>query len=332
MTGTMLRRALLAALTLFTLAPISLDAQAVGRIRDRELAASGSTILYDAIASIHPDWLPPGRANRVAVFVNGVYRGDASELRKIRTDSVGTVRLETPGYAAQYLRRYPAGTFNRVILVVMRGSPPAPRGRFTVAVHGGSSVVSISSSARRGMEGAGYDAPFIRYADAIVAFKKEGTTVPVAVGGTLNYRMRGRWGIALTGMHTRAAWAGGFKSTAPPVRAISTTATTSEGAVLVTADQRVFHVGVGPVFQRVDWEWASKPCQCSDLSASRTSSIGVAGEVVMSIPVPRVPLRPSMRLFGRYYPEQEIKAGATGERLQVGGFVMTIGVGLATNF
>lgn len=332
MTGIMLRRALLAALTLFALAPVTLNAQTVGRMRDRELAASGAPVLYDAIASIHPDWLPLGGANRVAVFVNGAYRGDASELRNISTDSVGSVRLETPGYAAQFLSRYPAGTFDRVILVAMRSSALNPRERFTASFHAGMSVSSISSSVQRGMEGAGYDAPFIRYRDVIVAFKNQGTAVPVAVGGTINYRMRGRWGIALTGLHTRAAWAGGFKPVAPPVKAISTTATTSEGAVLVTADQSVFRLGVGPVFQRVDWEWASAPCQCSDLSATRTSSTGAAGEMVVSIPVPRVPVRPSMRVFGRYYPEQEIEAGATGERLQVGGFTMAIGVGLSTHF
>jgi hypothetical protein len=332
MTGRTLRCALLAALTIFALTPFTLHAQTAGRMRELELAASGAPVLYDAIASIHPEWLPPGDANRVGVFVNGAYRGDASELRNIRTDSVVGVRLVTPAYAAQHLRRFPAGTFDRVIVVVMRSSALAPRGRFTASFHAGMSVASISSSVQRGMKGAGYDAPFIRYRDAIVAFKNPQTTVPVAVGGTINYRMRGRWGIALTGLHTRAAWAGGFKSTAPPVKAISTTATTSEGAVLVTADQSVFRLGVGPVFQRVDWDWASAPCQCSDLSARRTSSTGAAGEIVMSIPVARVPVRPSMRVFGRYYPEQEIEAGATGERLQVGGFMMTIGVGMATHF
>lgn len=326
------RRALLAVVAAFLSMPVTTHAQDVGRVRDGELAASGAPVLYDAIVSIRPDWLPAGNANRVAVFVNGAYRGDASELRTIRTDSVVSVRLETPGYAAHSLRRYPAGTFDTVILVVMRSSALEPRKRFTASFHAGMSFSSISSSAQRGMEGAGYDAPFIRYADAIIAFKNEGATVPVAVGGTINARVRGRWGIALTGLHTRAAWAGGFKSIAPPVRAISTTATTSEGAVLVTADQSVFRLGVGPVFQRVDWEWASAPCQCKDNSASSSSSIGAAGEAMVSIPIGRVPLRPSMRLFGRYYPEQEVEAGATGERLQVGGFMMTIGVGLATHF
>ncbi|WP_420125496.1 hypothetical protein [Longimicrobium sp.] len=332
MTRITLRRALLGALTLFALAPVAVHAQMVGRLQDRDLAASGSTILYDAIASIHPEWLPAGGANRVAVFVNGTYRGDASELRKIPTDSVASVRLQTPGYATEYLRRYPAGTFDRVLLVATRSSTLSPRERFTVSVHAGMSVSSISSLVERGMEKAGYEDPFVRYRDVIVAFKSPATTVPLAVGGTINYRMRGRWGMALTGLHTRAAWAGRFKPVAPPLKAVSTTATTSEGAVLITADQSVFRVGVGPAFQRADWEWASAPCQCEDLSATRTSAFGAAGEIVASIPLPRVPVRPSMRVFGRYYPDQEIEAGATGERFQVGGFTMAIGLGLSTHF
>src|SRR5688500_7832609 len=101
------------AVVLPALAPMALDAQTVGRMRDHELATSGSPILYDAIASIHPDWIPLGGAHRMAVFVNGAYRGDGSELRNISTDSVGSVRLETPEYAARFLRRYPAGSFDR---------------------------------------------------------------------------------------------------------------------------------------------------------------------------------------------------------------------------
>jgi hypothetical protein len=330
MTCTTLRRALLAALTIFALTPITLHAQEVGRLRDRELAASGAPVLYDAIASIHPDWLPPGGASRVAVFVNGAYRGNAGELRNIRTDSVGSVRLETVGYAAQYLRRYPAGTFDRVILVMTRGSAPAPRGRFTVAIHGGSSVASLASAARRELRTAGYgDQKQIIPGDVLTWREKE-DRVPFTSAASVGVRITDRWGVAVTGMRTYTGWAGGFSDAAKTV--VSTRMTSSEAAVLATADHGILRMGMGPAYQQAEWNWSTAWCSCKDLRTESSSSLGVAAEVVARAPLGRFPVNPSLSFLGRYYPAREITFLAPDKRLEVGGFMLTLGMGLSTHF
>jgi hypothetical protein len=332
MTGTTLRRALLAALTLFALAPSALDAQTVGRMRDHELATSGSPILYDAIASIHPDWLPDGGAHLVAVFVNGAYRGDAGQLRSIHTDSVGSVRLETPGYAAQFLRRYPAGSFDRVILVVMRGSPPAPRGRFTITFHGGSSVVSMASSARSELEEAGFGAQKEIIPGDVLTWRGsgKGTRVPFTTGGSVGFRITERWGVAVAGMRTYEGWAGGFNDAQKTV--VSTRMTSSEAAVLATADHGVLRVGVGPAYQESEWTWANGWCGCSAPRSESTSSLGAAAEVVARVPLGRIPVNPSLSVLGRYYPRKEVTSLAPDKPIEVGGFMLTLGMGLSLHF
>lgn len=330
MTGTTLRRALLAALTLFALAPVTLDAQTVGRMRDRELASSGAPVLYDAIASIHPDWLPDGGANRVAVFVNGAYRGDASELRNIRTDSVGTVRLETSTYAAQYLRRYPAGTFDRVILVVMRGSAPAPRGRFTIAFHGGSSVASLASATRQDLRTAGYDAQKQIIPGDVLTWRETDDKVPFTTGASVGVRIRDRWGVAVIGLRTYEGWAGGFSDATK--RVVSTRMTSSEAAVLATADHSIFRVGAGPVYQQAEWNWSTAWCGCKDLRTEESRSLGIAAEVVARVPLGRFPVSPSLSFLGRYYPPEEVTFLAPNERMKVGGLMFTMGMGLSTHF
>lgn len=330
MTRITLRRALLAALTLFPLAPMTADAQMVGRIRDRELGASGSTILYDAIASIHPEWLPDGGANRVAVFVNGTYRGDASELRNIQTDSVGAVRLETPGYAAQYLRRYPAGTFDRVILVVMRGSAPAPRGRIAIAVHGGSSVASLASLTRQELRAAGYGAQKQIVPGDVLTWRETDDKSPFTTGGSVGVRIRDRWGVAVMGMRTYEGWAGGFSDATK--RVVSTRMNSSEAAVLATADHSIFRVGVGPAYQQAEWNWSTAWCGCKDLRTEETTSLGVAAEVVARVPLGRFPVSPSLAFLGRYYPAEEVTYLPPDNRMEVGGFVFTMGMGLSAHF
>jgi hypothetical protein len=330
MTRNTLRCALLAALTLFALAPISLDAQMVGRIRDRELASSGSPILYDAIASIHPEWLPDGGADRVAVFVNGVYRGDASELRNIGTDSVGAVRLETPGYAAQYLRRYPAGTFDRVILVVMRGSAPAPRGRFTIAFHGGSSAASLASLTRQELRTNGYGAQKQIIPGDVLTWKETDDKAPFTTGGSVGVRIKDRWGVAVVGMRTWEGWAGGFSDATK--RVVSTRMTSSEAAVLATAEHSIIRVGLGPAYQQAEWNWSTAWCGCKDLRTEESSSLGVAAEVVARVPLGRFPLSPSLSFLGRYYPAQEVTYLPPDSRMEVGGFMFTMGMGLSAHF
>lgn len=330
MTGTTLRRTLLAALAIFALTPVPVYAQEAGRLRDRELAASGAPLLYDAVTAIRPDWIPLGSAHRVAVFVNGTYRGDASQLRLIRTDSVGSVRLETTGYAAKYLRRYPAGSFDRVILVATRGGAPAPVGRFTVALQGGSSVASLASAARQELRAAGYGAQKQQIPGDVLTWRSKEDRVPFTSGASAGYRITDRWGVAVIGLRTHTGWAGGFSDAAKTV--VSTRMTSSEAAVLATADHGVLRVGVGPAYQEAEWNWSTAWCACRDLRTETSSSLGIAAEVVARVPLGRFPVNPSLSFLGRYYPAQEVTFRAPDQRMEVGGLMLTLGMGLSAHF
>lgn len=323
---------LLFAFAAVALATSGLAAQQEARVRHRELAATGAPVLYDAITQIHPEWLPPGSATRVAVFVNGTYRGDASELTHISTDSVGSVRWSTAEHVNPKFNRYPAGEFNVVLFVATRGTGPRPRGRFTFSADGGLSVTSMSSAAQRALRTAGYDQDHYIHPifGTVETFTGRGSSMPAAVGATLNYRVRDVWGVALTGLHTGPGWGGGYSQEA--VQAVSTSVAGSEGAILITADYDMFRVGLGLAYQRVSWDWSTGVWESKDKRSSSSSSLGAAAEILVAIPVPRIPARPAMRVFGRYYFPTETEYGPLGEPLEVGGFMLTFALGVAAHF
>jgi hypothetical protein len=251
-------------------------------------------------------------------------------LRNIRTDSVGAVRLETPAYAAQYLRRYPAGSFDRVILVVMRGSAPAPRGRFTIAFHGGSSVASLASLTREELRATGYGAQKQIIPGDVLTWRETDDKTPFTTGGSVGIRIKDRWGVAVMGMRTWEGWAGGFSDATK--RVVSTRMTSSEAAVLATAEHSIFRLGVGPTYQQAEWDWTTAWCGCKDPRAEESSSLGVAAEMVARVPLGRFPVSPSLSFLGRYYPPEEVTYLPPDSRMEVGGFMFTMGMGLSVHF
>jgi hypothetical protein len=337
-----LRRALW---LVFALAAVALHAsessaqQQFGRVRHRDLAATGAPALYDAIAQVLPEWLPRGEANRVAVFVNGTYQGDASRLRTILTDSVASVRRIPPEDVRRLANRYPAGDFDAALFVSMRGTGARARNRFTVSLDGGMGVAAMPSAGRRSLVSAGYDKrfhsytvfiPFLgTYEDRTDEFTEEETNNPVAFGATFNYRVGQVWGVAVSGQHTTGGWIGGYSAEADS--AVSATASSTEGAILLTADVNAVRVGVGPVLQRTNWEWVGGWCQCEDPQRSTTTSLGAAAEIVVPLPLGG-PVAPAVRMLGRYYAPAETAYGDGGPAMEVGGFMFTMGVSLATRF
>ncbi|HYR07971.1 MAG TPA: hypothetical protein VEQ60_09390 [Longimicrobium sp.] len=342
MRNSALRRtfALIFALAVAALESSSLSAQQFARVRHRDLAATGAPTLYDAIAQILPEWLPQGEANRVAVFVNGTYQGDASRLRTILTDSVASVRRIPPEDVRRLANRYPAGDFDAALFVSMRGTGARARHRFTVSLDGGMGVAAMPSAGRRSLVSAGYDKrfhsytvfiPFLgTYEDRTDEFSEEGTNNPVAFGATFNYRVGQVWGVAVSGQHTTGGWIGGYSAEADS--AVSATASSTEGAILLTADVNAVRVGVGPAFQRTNWEWVGGWCQCEDPQSSTTTSLGAAAEVVVPLPLVGGPVVPAVRMLGRYYAPAETAYGVGGPAMEVGGFMFTMGVSLATRF
>jgi hypothetical protein len=340
MLRTTFQRVLLGALTIFALAPLTLDAQQFARVRHRDLAATGAPSLYDAIAKILPEWLPQEEANRVAVFVNGTYQGDASRLRTILTDSVASVRRIPPQDVRRLANRYPAGDFDAALFVSMRGTGARPRNRLTVSLDGGMGVAAMPSAGRRSLVSAGYDrrfhsykvfVPFLgTYEDRTDEFREEGTNNPFAFGATFNYRAGQVWGVAVSGQHTTGGWIGGYSVEADS--AVSATASSTEGAILLTADASAVRVGVGPVLQRTNWKWVGGWCQCEDPQSSTTTSLGAAAEVVVPLPLVDGPVAPAIRMLGRYYAPAETVYGAGGPAMEAGGFMFTMGVSLATRF
>jgi hypothetical protein len=301
------------------------------RVLHRELMASGAPGLYDGIARTRPGWLPAGGANRIAVFVNETYRGDASRLQEMAADSVAEVRWRKAEYVNIAEHPFPKGEFDAVLFVSTRGTGPRPRRRLTASFDVGMSVASMPGATQTALDDAGYswqevNATTVIDGEFIYRFENKGTQIPVAAGGTINYRLGEVVGVALTGLHTRTGWSGGYSP--ETMKTLSTYASSTEGALLATADQSVVRVGVGPAFQRVNWEWASGWCGCNDKTSSSSSLIGAAGEFLVALPLPNVPVRPAMRLFARYYPEREVDA--QGETLKVGGLMLTLSAGLAT--
>jgi hypothetical protein len=301
------------------------------RVLHRELVASGAPGLYDAITRTRPGWLPAGGANRIAVFVNETYRGDASRLRSMVIDSVAEVRWRKAEFVNIAEHPFAQGEFDAALFVSTRGTGPRPRRRLTASIDVGMSVASMPGAAQTALDNAGYnlqevDATIVIGGVFVYRFTNKGTQIPVAAGGTINYRLGEVVGVALTGLHTRTGWSGGYSPRA--MKALSTYSSSTEGALLATADQSVVRVGVGPAFQWVNWEWASGFCGCIDNTRSSSSLVGAAGEFLVALPLPDVPVRPAVRVFARYYPEREVDA--QGETLKVGGFMLTLAAGLAT--
>jgi hypothetical protein len=308
-------------------------------LRERELRDNTAPTLYDAIAQLRPNWLLLGAgittrpaAEGVAVFVNRQYAGSLDALRAIDPRQVLAVRVNTPGYARAMDLRFPYEDFAAALFVELRRpDSERPRGRFTVSPEVGFSVLSLPGIARAALSDEGYGGDLKTASGGLVLHGDDGNTNPVVLGGSVHYRMRGPWGGALGVYHTLEGQAAG----ADPTRyleAVSSRVTSTEATLLLTRQAAALRLGVGPAVRTVDWSWADAYCECDDRETSGSTAVGVAGEIVAALPVASLPVFPEFKLLARYYPSQQSEFSKFSEPLEVGGLVLTMGLGIATQF
>ncbi len=324
------------------LAACATEASAQNRavsLRERELRDNPATTLYDAIAQLRPDWLLLGAniatqpsAEGVVVLVNRKYVGTLDALRTIDPRQVLAVRVHTPGYARAMDLRFPREDFAAALFVELRRpDSDRPRGRLTVSPEVGFSVLSLPRIAREALRDEGYTNEVGASSGGIVVHGNEGTIIPVVLGGSVHYRVGDAWGGALGVYHTLEGQAAG----ADPKRyleAARARVTSTEATLLLTGETAALRLGAGPAVRRVNWSWSDPYCECDNRETSGSTAAGVAGEVLVALPVSSLPVFPEFKLLARYYPSQQAEFSKFGEPLEVGGLVLTMGVGVATRF
>ncbi|HEX2076647.1 MAG TPA: hypothetical protein VHG08_03030 [Longimicrobium sp.] len=303
----------------------------------RELERSSAPQLYDAIAELRPGWLElagdpstPAAADRLLVFLDGRHVGNVLALRGIRTDQVVAVRVRSEEYVRRTNPRFPRQEFAAAIYVSTRGRASAPQGRVTISLDGGFNARSLPHGVRDGLSDAGYTRDFAVTELGVVDFADEGTPIPPSIGGTVHYQVRGPMGVGVTAQHTLEGWAGGWD----PDRgeAVSAFMTSTEAAVLLTASRNALRVGFGPAVRTVSWNWSRGFCQCADEEESSSTAFGAAWEVAALLPVGRSRVVPQFRAMARWYLAQDPTYTRLPDDVDVGGFAITMGVGLATRF
>lgn len=327
---------------LVVLAACATEAGAQNRaasLTQRDLRNSTAPTLYDAIAQLRPDWLLLGAgtttrtpAEGVVVFVNGKHTGTLDALRAIQPGQVLAVRVRTPDYVRRTNPRFPRQEFGAALFVdLQRPGSRRQQGGFTVSPEVGFSVLSLPGVARAALRDEGYTRELGSSTGGIVLHGNSGTTTPVMLGGSVHYRRGDTWGGALGVYHTLEGQAAG----ADPQRyleAVSASVTSTEATLLLTRGVSALRVGAGPAVRRVSWSWADAYCECDDRETSGGSAVGVAAEVLASLPVSSLPVFPEFKLLARYYPSQQTIFSGLSEPLEVGGLVLTMGVGIATRF
>jgi hypothetical protein len=216
------------------------------------------------------------------------------------------------------------------IFVATRGAPrPSPQGRVTVSLDAGFNARSIGHAMDDALADQGYTAKTVVTGNGVASFNDEGPRFPPSVGATVNYGVRGPWGVAATGQHIGNAWAGGINRTT--FTEVSADLATTEGALLITRESGVLRAGVGPAYRRLKAEWSRGLCQCGDPQTSSTAAFGVAAEGFVELPLSgRV--FPALRLLARYYPSQKTEYEFVKEPMDAGGLVVTFAVSLAGRF
>lgn len=309
-------------------------AQRADLLRAADLRAAPPR-LADAIAQLRPDWLTAGESatqvRRVVVFVNGRYLGDARVLYTIATPEVMSARVRDPGYVRSTDARFPREEFDIAIYVATRSaSPVEPAGRVTVSVDPGFNILALGPLTEDALDRAGFTQSRKETSRGVTPFENgdAGGRQP-SLGATVHYGVRGPWGVALSGQYTSPVRALGYSPQADT--AVTISVSSSEAALLVTGTGRAFRVGVGPVYRRLDAEWAGGFCQCRDPRETASSVVGLAAEGVMQLPV-AAHLLPGVRFAARYYPRQELEYPALTEPLDVRGLVLTMGLSLGARF
>jgi hypothetical protein len=324
-------RAALAVLAVLVLAAPAARAQDGDVLRARELRGA-PPVLYDALAQLRPAWLQmagdSAAEGRVVVFLNGRHTGDTRVLRTMRTEDVVLARLRSSEFVRRTDPRFPRDEFDVAIYVSTRGQQAPAAGRVTVSLDAGFDLRSIPAAMDDGLADAGFDAKVLVTEQNVARFSDEGTSSPASVGATVHYGMRGNLGVALSGVHTLQGWSGGYSREVN--QAVSARLTSTEGLLLLTRDVGVVRAGVGAAYRQVSWAWASHFCQCSNEQSRSGGAAGAAAEAVVRIPLARVV--PGFRLLARYYPSQKAEYEPLKGSVDVGGFIVTMGVSLGARF
>lgn len=302
-------------------------------LRARELREAPPR-LYDAIAQLRPSWLQlagdSAAQARVVVYLNGRHVGDTRVLHTIQTQTVTQVRLRNPEFVRRTDPAFPRDEFDAAIFVGTSSGPVSSRtGRVTVSLDAGFNVASFPRVMDAALADAGYDAKVLVRETGSARFEDPGPSRPASLGATVQYGLSGPWGVALAGVYTLPGWSGGYSAEAN--QAVSADVTTTEVALLATRETSAVRLGVGPVYRQVQWDWAASFCQCVNEQSGSGGAAGVAAEGLLALPLGSRVV-PAFRVLARYYPSQDAEYETLAEPVDVGGFVLTMGLGFVTRF
>jgi hypothetical protein len=318
-----------AMLALLPLTATAAGAQVSDQLGSSELRGSAPR-LFDAIAQLRPQWLRAGDtspAGRVVVYLNGRHVGDARVLHTIATEDVISAQLRSAEYVRTTDPRFPRVAFDAAIYVATRSKRQVSAGRVTLSLDAGFNARSLPHVMEDALADRGYGTKMDP--TAIAQFGEQGTRFPPSVGGTVHYGVRGPWGVAATAQHTLKGWSGAFSEETG--LAVSANVTSTEGALLVTRETGILRAGVGPAYRQVSWDWTRGFCECTSPQTSSSGALGAAAEAMVELPLSQR-VFPTFRVLARYYPSQSSEYEPIGEPLDVSGFVVTMGVGIATRF
>jgi hypothetical protein len=299
-------------------------------LRARDLRGAAPR-LYDAITQLRPTWLQladPAATERIAVYVNGRYLGDARVLRTIETAQVTSARLRSSATVRAMDLPLPPNEFDVAVDVATRPlERPAAPGRVTLSLDAGVDLRSLAHGVRGALADAGYDREKLQAQAGTTQF--DGTQLPVTLGAAVHYAVRGPWGVQLVAQHTLEGVGGGYSR--ERIESVSAAVTSTEAALLVSRDSRAVRLSAGPVFRQVDWSWARGFCRCEEPETDNGSAVGVAGEGRVTLPYGRR-VSPAFRVMARYYPSQTSSYSVLTDEVDAGGLVITTSLSVATRF
>lgn len=314
------------------------EAQPSDRIREAELRTSAAPTLSDAIAELRPGWVFTDAAAgsgvigaRAVVFVNGRQAASLDTLRLLPTSQVASVHLRSPLYVRQNMARTPRDPFDTAIFVSTRGAPVVHQGRLTLSLDAGYSVRSLPEVALGALRDQGYSRDYARGPDGGGVGAQRGTVRPLALGGTLNYGIRGHWGGAVLLIHTLEGEVGA-QDPDRYLEAVIASMTSTEAALLATWQGRVMRAGAGPAVRNVSWTWTDGYDASPTQETNSSTSVGVAAELAVALPLRTSRVFPQLKVLARYYPSQSSEFSELQDPLEVGGLVATMGLGVATRF
>lgn len=327
------RMALAVASTLALAAPAAAQTQLPERLMRAEILRSGGQTLYDAIAATRPGWLAiagedlenPEAQARVVVYVDRRRVGDLRALRTIPAASVSQVRLRSERQVKAMDPQYPRTPFVAGMFVTTRAETAAATPRAVFSLTMGYPAGALPTHLREALraEGFGGQPP-----ERGSWFADPGEEHPLAVVGSLHYRVRGPVGVEAVGARMLDGWAGGYRDSGG---AVSATLTSTEVAALVTWSQPMWRVGAGPAVRSTNARWVQGFCRCFEEEELRSSAFGVAGTGAVTVPA-RSRVFVEVRALVRYYPSETVGPYRDLPEIDVGGMVANMGLGLGVRF